>query len=145
MILGQLRIWARSTTYAALPSTDHYHLILTQHYQVTISAALLRPSTIKHPSVPPNTDSATNYQTLFERISSSRSFINLTSYKFTSGVDFDQGYLSFFNIKDEPTKIKFNCARQTRGQEYLFHIDLDEQKFWTHFGECGLFQRGNLV
>ena len=38
------------------PSTDQYNLKLTQYYQVTISAALQRPSTIKHPSVPPNTD-----------------------------------------------------------------------------------------
>ena len=37
------------------PSTDQYHPILAQYHQVTTSAALYRPSTIKYQSVPPNT------------------------------------------------------------------------------------------
>ena len=41
--------------------------------------------------------STTKYQPVFESISTGRSLlINLTSYQFTSGVEFDQGYLSFF-------------------------------------------------
>jgi len=37
------------------PSTDQYHPILTHYPQVTTSAALYWPSTIKYQSVPPNT------------------------------------------------------------------------------------------
>ena len=64
-------------------STNQYRLILTQFLQVLTSSALYWPS-------------ATKYQPAFERISTCRSFLNLTTYKFISGVEFDQGYLSFF-------------------------------------------------
>ena len=43
-------------SYPESASTDQYHPILTQYHQVTTSAALYRPSTIKYQSVPPNTD-----------------------------------------------------------------------------------------
>ena len=64
-------------------STNQYRLILTQFLQVLTSSALYWPS-------------ATKYQPAFERISTCISFLNLTTYKFISGVEFDQGYLSFF-------------------------------------------------
>ena len=67
-------------------STNQYRLILTQFLQVLTSSALYWPS-------------ATKYQPAFERISTCRSFLNLTTYKFISGVEFDQGYLSFFTQK----------------------------------------------
>ena len=73
------------------PSTNQYRRILTQFLQVPTSSALYLPS-------------ATKYQPVFERISTCRSFINLTSYQFTSGVEFDQGYLSFFNVVNWATQ-----------------------------------------
>ena len=76
------------------PNTDQYHPILTQYHQVTTSTALYRPSTIKYQSVPthflqvPTSSafywpSATKYQPVFEKISTCRSFLNLTTYQFT--------------------------------------------------------------
>ena len=70
------------------PSTNQYRRILTQFLQVPTSSALYWPS-------------ATKYQPVFERISTCRSFLNLSSCQFTSGVEFDQGYLSFlYHQKD---------------------------------------------
>ena len=47
----------------------------------------------------PSTDSVPKkYQPVFERILTCRSLLNLTTYLFTSGVEFDQGYLSFLFI-----------------------------------------------
>ena len=66
-------------------STNQCRLILTQFLQVPTSSALYWLS-------------APKYQPVFERISTCRSFLNLTTYKFTLGVEFDQGYLSFFLI-----------------------------------------------
>ena len=65
-------------------NTNQYRLILTQFLQVPTSSALYWPSGTKN-------------QPVFERISTCRSFLNLTSYWFTSGVEFDQGYLSFLS------------------------------------------------
>ena len=75
-------------------NTDQYHPILTQYYQVTTSTTptqLLQVPTSNALYWP----SVTKYQAAFERISTCRYFLNLTTYQFTSGVEFDQGYLSF--------------------------------------------------
>ena len=80
--------------YPVSPSTNQYHPILTQYHQVKTSAALYRPSTIKNNQycliltqflqVPTSSalywPTATKYQPVFERISTCRSFLNLTSY-----------------------------------------------------------------
>ena len=76
------------------PSTDQHHPILTQYHQVTTSTALHRPSTkstnqyrlilAQFLQVPTSSalfwPSAIKYQSVFERVSTCRSFLNLTSY-----------------------------------------------------------------
>ena len=76
------------------PSTDQHHPILTQYHQVTTSTALHRPSTkstnqhrlilAQFLQVPTSSTlfwpSAIKYQLVFERVSTCRSFLNLTSY-----------------------------------------------------------------
>ena len=72
--------------------TNQYRLILTQFLQVPTRSALYWLS-------------VTKYKAVFERISTCTSFLNFTTYWFTSGVEFDQGYLSFLYKQNKTYEI----------------------------------------
>ena len=75
--------------------------IFWKHITLATSTALFRPSITKYQLVPQYNDpvpsSNNQYRPFLTSISTGKSLaINLTSYECTSGVDFDQGFLSFW-------------------------------------------------
>ena len=67
-------------------NSDHVNHTFSQYIKVLTSTSLYWPSTTK-------------YQPIFERISTGRSLLINLTYRFISGVEIDQGYLSFLLSK----------------------------------------------